>query len=121
MKSSLSYQLLLYLGSYYCLCFISIEVLLLVYKSIILPYQSLTLASEVTRLLFLSNNSQLTVLMYQFVLLVTMGVVEVCRMLSGWKGNLTESTGSVGISLLLLVPAILCSVYILVFQSYVLR
>ena len=48
MKSSLSYQLLLYLGSYYCLCFISIEVLLLIYKSIILPYQSLTLASEVS-------------------------------------------------------------------------
>ena len=47
MKSSLSYQLLLYLGSYYCLGFISIEVLLLVYKSIILPYQSLTLTSEV--------------------------------------------------------------------------
>ena len=48
MKSSLSYQLLLYLGSYYCVCFISIEVLLLIYKCIILPYQNLTLASEVT-------------------------------------------------------------------------
>ena len=47
MKSSLSYQLLLYLGSYYCVCFISIEVLLLLYKSIILPYQTLTLTSEV--------------------------------------------------------------------------
>ena len=47
MKSSLSYQLLLYLGSYYCLGFIATEVLLLVYKSIILPYQSLTLVSEV--------------------------------------------------------------------------
>ena len=47
MKSSLSYQLLLYLGSFYCLCFISVEVLLLVYKVIILPYQNLTLVSEV--------------------------------------------------------------------------
>ena len=47
MKSSLSYQLLLYLGSYYCVCFISIEVLLHIYKCIILPYQNLTLASEV--------------------------------------------------------------------------
>ena len=57
----------------------------------------------------------------KFVLLVTLSLVEVCRMLSGWKGNLTESSGSVAISLLLLVPAVLCSVYILVFQSYVLR
>ena len=54
MKSSLSYQLLLYLGSYYCLCFIAIEVLLLVYKSIILPYQSLTLASEVSIIIIIS-------------------------------------------------------------------
>ena len=58
MKSSLSYQLLLYLGSYYCLGFISIEVLLLVYKSIILPYQSLTLVSEV---IIISNKLELSV------------------------------------------------------------
>ena len=55
MKSSLSYQLLLYLGSYYCVCFISIEVLLLIYKCIILPYQNLTLASEVHQYYILEN------------------------------------------------------------------
>ena len=57
MKSSLSYQLLLYLGSYYCLGFIATEVLLLVYKSIILPYQSLTLVSEV---IIISDNLELS-------------------------------------------------------------
>ena len=47
MKSSLPYQLLLYLGSYYFGCYIIIEILVLLYKSIILPYKSLTLFSEV--------------------------------------------------------------------------
>lgn len=47
MKSSLPYQLLLYLGSYYFACFLGIELLLLIYKSIILPYKSFTLFSEV--------------------------------------------------------------------------
>ena len=48
MKSSLPYQLLLYLGSYYFACFLGIELLLLIYKSIILPYKSFTLFSEVS-------------------------------------------------------------------------
>ena len=47
MKSSLPYQLLLYLGSYYFGCYLCIEILLLIYKSIILPYKSFTLFSEV--------------------------------------------------------------------------
>ena len=50
-----------------------------------------------------------------------MGVIETCRVFSGWKGNLTENKGSIGISLVLIVPAVLSSVYILAFQSYVLR
>ena len=58
---------------------------------------------------------------FQFLLLLTMCVIETCRVMSGWKGNLTESKGSIGISLVLLVPAVLSSVYVLVFQSYVLR
>merc|ERR1711976_1103046 len=102
MKSSLSYQLLLYLGTYYFGCYIVIETLLLIYKSIILPYKSITLFSE-------------------FLILGTMVIIEVCRMMSSWKGNLTESLSSIGISMLLFVPAVLSCVYVLVFQSYVLR
>ena len=55
MKSSLPYQLLLYLGSYYFACFLGIELLLLIYKTIILPYKSFTLFSEVN--IFKSNGS----------------------------------------------------------------
>lgn len=102
MKSSLPYQLLLYLGSYYFGCYICIETLLLIYKSIILPYKSLTLFSE-------------------FLLLGGMVVIESCRILSAWKGNLTENVSSIAISLVLFVPAVLICLYVLVFQSYVLR
>ena len=74
MKSSLSYQLLLYLGSYYFACFLAIELLLLLYKAVLLPYPGGVLASEA-------------------VLLLLLGVIELSRVLSGWKGNLTESAG----------------------------
>ena len=55
MKSSLPYQLLLYLGSYFFACFLGIELLLLIYKTIILPYKSFTLFSEVN--IFKSNGN----------------------------------------------------------------
>ena len=74
MKSSLTYQLLLYLGAYYFFCYELLELLLLLYKAILLPYPTGVLFSEVL-----------------FVLLLA--VVEAARLLSGWKGNLTESAG----------------------------
>jgi len=102
MKSSLALQLLLYLGSYYCGAFLIIEFLLIIYKSIILPYPAGNLLSEC-------------------LLLVMLCCVEVCRVLSGWKGNLLENTSSIIVSLALLIPSVLSVVYILAFQSYVLR
>ena len=47
MKSSLTYQLLLYLGSWYCAAFLAAEFFLFIYKILILPYQTLTIVSEV--------------------------------------------------------------------------
>jgi len=102
MKSSLTYQLLLYLGAYYFFCYELLELLLLLYKAILLPYPTGVLFSEVL-----------------FVLLLA--VVEAARLLSGWKGNLTESAGSVGVSLALVVPSVLGVLYLLLWQSYVLR
>jgi len=102
MKSSLTYQLLLYLGGYYFACYELLELLLLLYKAILLPYPTGVLFSEVL-----------------FVLLLA--VVEAARLLSGWKGNLTESAGSVGVSLALVIPSVLGVLYLLLWQSYVLR
>ena len=78
MKSSLTYQLLLYLGGYYFACYELLELLLLLYKAFLLPYPTGVLFSEVL-----------------FVLLLA--VVEAARLLSGWKGNLTESAGDCNI------------------------
>ena len=47
MKSSLTYQLLLYLGCYYFTCFLLLEMVLLLYKSIILPFPPGNLVAEV--------------------------------------------------------------------------
>ena len=90
MKSSLTYQLLLYLGAYYFFCYELLELLLLLYKAILLPYPTGVLFSEVL-----------------FVLLLA--VVEAGRLLSGWKGNLTESAGdkSLQYSLLYSIPSCL--------------
>merc|ERR1711972_905400 len=96
-----TYQLVLYLGAYYFFCYEVLELLLL-YKAILLPYPTGVLFSEVL-----------------FVLLLA--VVEAARLLSGWKGNLTESPGSVGVSLALVVPSVLGVLYLLLWQSYVLR
>ena len=90
MKSSLTYQLLLYLGAYYFFCYELLELLLLLYKAILLPYPTGVLFSEVL-----------------FVLLLA--VVEAGRLLSGGKGNLTESAGdkSLQYSLLSSIPSCL--------------
>ena len=47
MKSSLTYQVLLYLGSYYFGLYALLEIILIIYKSIILPYPTGNLVSEV--------------------------------------------------------------------------
>ena len=47
MKSSLTYQLVLYLGAYYFFCYEVLELLLLLYKAILLPYPTGVLFSEV--------------------------------------------------------------------------
>ena len=51
MKSSLTYQLVLYLGAYYFFCYEVLELLLLLYKAILLPYPTGVLFSEVLTLL----------------------------------------------------------------------
>ncbi|XP_023347316.1 transmembrane protein 216 [Eurytemora carolleeae] len=102
MKSSLPFQLLLHLGSYYLALFSIVEFLLLIYKTIILPYPSGNIAAE-------------------SILLVLLVLVEISRISSGWKGNLTENSGSMIISTVLIIPSVLAVLYFLLWQTYVLR
>ena len=99
MKSSLTYQLVLYLGAYYFFCYEVLELLLLLYKAILLPYPTGVLFSEVEFFSFeitsydsFEHVYNLSLSKVLFVLLLA--VVEAARLLSGWKGNLTESPGA---------------------------
>ena len=124
MKSSLTFQVLLHLGSYFFGAFVLIELLLLVYKFMgkqqskshfnyftitffpffvaVLPFPNGTLASELVILSFLA-------------------LLEVTRIFTGWKANLTENVGGMGLCVGLYVPGILGVLYFLVWQAYVLR
>ncbi|XP_067123131.1 transmembrane protein 216-like [Centruroides vittatus] len=100
--SSLPYQIFLVCGSWYYSAFALIEFLLIIFKGVVFPYPKGYLASEIV-LLFLT------------------AILEYCRLFLGKKGNLTETSYSVILSILLTVPAILGVVHFLEWQTYVLK
>ena len=102
MLSSLPYQILLYLGGWLSGGYILSELLLLTYKLVILPYPVGNWISELLLLVFLSG-------------------CEASRILLAKKGNLTARTLSSTVSLLLALPCILAVVYMLVWQTYILK
>ena len=97
MKSSLTFQVLLHLGSYYFGAFTIIEFLLLIYKYIVLPFPNGTLVSELVILSFLT-------------------MLEITRIFTGWKANLTENVGGMSLCVGLYIPGILGVLYFLVWQ-----
>jgi len=102
MKSSLTYQVLLHLGSYFFSLYCLVIFLLMIYKSLVLPYPSAYFALE-------------------FSILVFLALVEALRIVNGWKANLTEDTTFMAISILLFIPGMLGIIYFLLWQTYVLR
>ncbi|ESO85753.1 hypothetical protein LOTGIDRAFT_204590 [Lottia gigantea] len=101
-RSSLPYQILLYLNGWYFGFFLLAEVLIFIFKAETLPFASNTLAAEV-------------------ILVFLLAALEGLRLFFGRKGNLTEQTVGVIISVLLSIPAILGAIFILLWQTYVLR
>ncbi|EEC18715.1 transmembrane protein, putative [Ixodes scapularis] len=100
--SSLPYQVLLVFGGWFYVVFAAVELFLFLFKGMSLPYPKGNMASEVCLLTFTT-------------------VVESVRLSLGKRGNLTERSPCVLLSLLLTVPAALSSVYFLLWQTYVLR
>lgn len=100
--SSLPYQVLLVFGGWFYVVFAAVELFLLLFKGLSFPYPSGNMASEVCLLAFLT-------------------VVENVRLTLGKRGNLTERSPCLVLSLVLTVPAVLGAVYFLVWQTYVLR
>lgn len=97
MKSSLTFQVLLHLGSYFFGFFCGVETLLILYKFIILPYPPRILVGELVLLAFLA-------------------IVEALRIYNGWRANLTENTKVMAMSVVLLIPGVLGIIYFLIWQ-----
>ncbi|EEB10956.1 conserved hypothetical protein [Pediculus humanus corporis] len=101
-SSSLGFEILLYLNSYYFCIFIIAEICIGIFKIINLPYPTGVLMSESLIMIFLS-------------------CTETIRIFMGHKGNLTEQSLGVLISILLTIPSVLGILYFLLWQTYVLR
>ncbi|XP_070536005.1 transmembrane protein 216-like isoform X1 [Ptychodera flava] len=100
--SSLPLQILFYLNGWYYVAFWVCEALIFIYKGNILPYPSANIISE-------------------WILLFLMGALEAIRLFLGKKGNLTERTISLLLSVVLSLAMIFCHIYLLIWQTYVLR
>ncbi|XP_008325434.1 transmembrane protein 216 isoform X2 [Cynoglossus semilaevis] len=100
--SSTPLQLLFYLNIWYFAAFYLAEILMFIYKGIILPYPPDNLILDV-------------------VLLVILLALETLRIFYGWKGNLCERSLALCASLFMLFPCAALAVYYLLLQTFVLR
>uniref|UniRef100_UPI003AB0B0EC transmembrane protein 216 n=1 Tax=Centroberyx gerrardi TaxID=166262 RepID=UPI003AB0B0EC len=100
--SSAPLQVLLYLNSWYFAAFFLAEVLMFVYKGVLLPYPSDNLVLDVVLLLLFLG-------------------LESLRIFYAWKGNLCERSLASSLSLLVLLPCAALAVYYLLLQTFVLR
>lgn len=102
--SSLPLQILLHLNIYYFALYWIIELILYVYKGIILPFPDVggTLGLEV-------------------VLLCLIAVIESFRLFFGYKGNLGERKQTLSWSIILAIPILVSQIYLMFWQTYVLR
>lgn len=102
-RSSLPYQMILYLNAWYFALFFLCEVLMLVFKGETLPYPNTgSLAGDI-------------------ILVIVLLFVEIARILTGMKGNLTERIFQVVLSLALTAIGVVIIVYLLLWQTYTLR
>eukprot|EP00128_Syssomonas_multiformis_P017357 Colp12_sorted_trinity150504_noHs@13357 len=100
--SSLPLQILLYLNGWYYVFWWICEILLFVYKGSILLYPPHALGAEIF-------------------LLFVFAAVEKCRTFLGSKGNLTENSSPLSVSIAFGVPVIFAYLFYLLWQTYVLR
>uniref|UniRef100_A0A672ZIB0 Transmembrane protein 216 n=1 Tax=Sphaeramia orbicularis TaxID=375764 RepID=A0A672ZIB0_9TELE len=100
--SSTPLQILFYLNRWYFSAFILAEILMFIYKLLILPYPT--------------DNAVLDLVLLFFFL-----CLEILRLFYGQKGNLCERPLYSGLSLFVLLPCSALAVYYLLLQTFVLR
>lgn len=101
-RSSLPYEILLYLNGWYFGLFFVCECLLYAFKGETLPYADGVLPAEI-------------------ILLLVLAAIEAFRLFFARKGNLTERIVGVIVSILLSIPSILGAIFYLYWQTYVMR
>lgn len=102
--SSLPLQIFLFLNIWYAMVFCVAELLLYVYKGTLLPYPDTarTLAIEI-------------------IIIFLLAFIEGVRIFLGYKGNLAERTMALVFSVVLGIPVLFIDLFILLWQTYVLR
>lgn len=100
--SSTPLQILFHLNGWYFAALFIAEILMFIYKGVILPYPQANLILDVVLLLLFLG-------------------LETLRLFYGWKGNLCERSLALCVSVGVLVPCAVLSVYFLLLQTFVLR
>ncbi|MCI4380123.1 hypothetical protein PGIGA_G00236270 [Pangasianodon gigas] len=100
--SSMPLQVLFYLNCWYYAAFFIAESLMFIYKGILLPYPQDNLILDIV------------------LLLLYLGL-EALRLFYGWKGNLCERSLMLIVSVGVLVPCTVLSIYYLLLQTFILR
>ncbi|XP_041453140.1 transmembrane protein 216-like isoform X1 [Lytechinus pictus] len=100
--SSLPLQILFYLNGWYFAFLWLCEALMYIYKGSVLPYPTENLAGE-------------------WVLIFLLVAIEYVRLFLGKKGNLTEKVVHLAVSLALSVATLFGALYLILWQTYVLR
>ncbi|PFX27051.1 transmembrane protein 216-like [Stylophora pistillata] len=102
--SSLPLQIFLFLNIWYVMVFCVAELLLYVYKGILLPYPD--------------TAKTLTI---EIIIIFLLAFIEGVRIFLGYKGNLAERTMALIFSVVLGIPVLFIDLFILLWQTYVLR
>ncbi|CAK1541009.1 unnamed protein product [Leptosia nina] len=108
-NSSLAYEILLYINSFYFGLFATCELGTLILKSVLIGGK------------YDDSENNRTRLGQDYGVLVALFVVEAARLVLGRKGSLSERDVPVMFSVLLTVPSIIGVLYLLIWQVVVLR
>ncbi|KAM6158161.1 transmembrane protein 216 [Rhynchocyon petersi] len=100
--SSTTLEILLFLNGWYYATYFLLELLVFLYKGILLPYPAANLVLDVVMLLLYLG-------------------VEIIRLFFGSKGNLCQRKMPLAISVALTFPSAMMASYYLLLQTYVLR
>lgn len=101
-QSSLPYQMFLALSKWFLPVFVLSEIIIFIFKICSLPYPFSNIVSESFLLVFYI-------------------ILEYGRVMSGERGNLTEKSLFLVMSIILTLPACVVLVYLFIWQTYVLR